>query len=57
MLADSAERTALNTFGLTFFPFSIYVYADGTIAARATGAIPYETFLEAADFLASNPGG
>jgi len=32
----------------------VFIYADGTIAARASGAIPYDGFLEAVDFLADN---
>lgn len=55
VLADSASREAASAFGLTAFPFSVFVYADGTIAARATGAIPYVSFMEAIDFLAANP--
>ena len=52
VLADSEERATVDALGLTAFPFTVFVYADGTVAARATGAIPYETFLEAVDFLA-----
>lgn len=55
VLADSQGREAANAFGLTAFPFSVFVYADGTIAARAIGAIPYAGFMEAVAFLAANP--
>ena len=57
VLADSEAREAATAFGLSAFPFSVFVYADGTIAARATGAIPIDGVMEAIDFLAENPGG
>jgi hypothetical protein len=57
VLADSAAREAANAFGLTAFPFSVFVYADGTIAARATGAIPFTALMDAVDFLVANPTG
>lgn len=47
----------MNAFGVTAFPYTVFVYADGTIAARATGAIPYDTFLEAVAFLADAAAG
>ena len=57
VMADSEGRLATNAYGLTAFPFSVFIYADGTIAARATGAIPYAGLLDAVDFLAVNPTG
>ncbi|MCJ7724917.1 MAG: hypothetical protein MUP76_00805 [Acidimicrobiia bacterium] len=57
VLVDSQTREAATVFGLTAFPFSVFVYADGTIAARATGALPFTSFMEAVDFLAANPTG
>jgi thiol-disulfide isomerase/thioredoxin len=57
VLADSAGREAANAYGLTAFPFSVFVYSDGTIAARATGAIPFTGLMDAIDFLVANPTG
>jgi hypothetical protein len=48
---------AANAYGLTAFPFSVFISADGTIAARATGAIPYAGFLDAVEFLENNAAG
>jgi len=57
VLVDSEGRDATDAFGLTAFPFSVFVYSDGTIAARATGAIPFDGFMDAVDFLVENPTG
>jgi hypothetical protein len=54
VLVDSEGRLAANAYGLTAFPYSVFIYADGTIAARATGAIPYVGFTDAVDFLREN---
>jgi hypothetical protein len=54
VLVDDESRQVASTFGLTAFPYMVFVYADGTVAARYTGALPYDTFLEAVDFLAEN---
>jgi len=54
VLVDSEGREAAEAYGVTVFPYSVFIYADGTIAARASGAIPYEGFKEAVDFLADN---
>ncbi|MCB2222968.1 MAG: TlpA family protein disulfide reductase [Actinobacteria bacterium] len=55
VIADSAGREIALAVGLTAFPYSVFVYADGTVAARATGAIPYEAFVDAVQFLADHP--
>lgn len=54
VLVDSEGREAAEAFGLAFFPFVVFVLADGTIAARAPGAIPYDGFLQAVEFLADD---
>ena len=54
VLVDSEAREATTAYGLTYFPYSVFVLADGTIAARASGAIPYDGFQQAVDFLANN---
>ena len=42
VLADDAELTAANTYGVTGFPFFVIVDADGNVAARGSGEIPIE---------------
>ncbi len=54
VLADSEGGEAAEAFGLTFLPFAVFVLADGTIAARASGSIPYDGFLQAVEFLADD---
>ena len=57
MLVDSSSREVSNAFGLTGFPFTVFVYSDGTIAARVAGGIPYDSLAGAIEFLAENPTG
>ena len=42
VLADDAELTALNTYGVTGFPFFVIVDAEGNVTARGSGEIPIE---------------
>ena len=42
VLADDAQLTAANTYGVTGFPFFVIVDADGNVAARGSGEIPIE---------------
>jgi cytochrome c biogenesis protein CcmG, thiol:disulfide interchange protein DsbE len=42
VLADDSELTAVNTYGVTGFPFFVIVDADGNVAARGSGEIPIE---------------
>ena len=42
VLADDAQLTALNTYGVTGFPFFVIVDADGNVTARGSGEIPIE---------------
>jgi cytochrome c biogenesis protein CcmG, thiol:disulfide interchange protein DsbE len=42
VLADDAQLTAANTYGLTAFPFFVVVDADGNVTARGSGEIPIE---------------
>jgi len=56
VLADSVQREVAAAFGLPVFPFNVFVYADGTVAYRAPGAVPYASFLDAAAFLAEQAG-
>lgn len=52
ILVDDEDRQVATAFGINAFPYMAFVYADGTIAARYVGALPYETFLGVVDFLA-----
>jgi cytochrome c biogenesis protein CcmG, thiol:disulfide interchange protein DsbE len=42
VLADDAQLTAVNTYGVTGFPFFVIVDADGDVAARGSGEIPID---------------
>ena len=42
VLADDAELTAANTYGVTGFPYFVIVDADGNVTARGSGEIPIE---------------
>lgn len=57
VLADSEQREAADAYGLTAFPYTVFVYSDGTIAARVTGGLSYDSFIGAVEFLAENPTG
>lgn len=37
-----------SAFGLTFFPFAVFVDADGVVLGRLSGAIPMESILDIA---------
>ena len=45
VLADDAAYTAAATYGLTSFPYFVFVGADGTVAGRVSGEIPGETLV------------
>ena len=53
MLVDDQAGTVSNAFGLTFFPFTVFVDADGVVLGRLSGAIPVEEILSLADHLNS----
>lgn len=57
ILVDNEAREVASAFGLTAFPYMIFVYDDGTVAARFTGALPYDTFADAVAFLAEEAAG
>lgn len=44
VLADSAEGTAAQAFGLTAFPYFVAVNADGEVVARTSGEISASAF-------------
>jgi thiol-disulfide isomerase/thioredoxin len=43
-LADSADKTAADTFGLSAFPYFVAVDASGKVVARTTGEITTDDF-------------
>jgi len=43
VLADSAEFEAAKAFGVSAFPFFVFVNSDGTVSSRITGEQPIET--------------
>jgi len=42
VLVDDRENTAARAFGVSVFPFFVFVDADGTVTARATGELTIE---------------
>jgi thiol-disulfide isomerase/thioredoxin len=42
VLLDDSSGTAANAYGLTGFPFFVFVNADGTVAGRSAGELPVE---------------
>jgi cytochrome c biogenesis protein CcmG, thiol:disulfide interchange protein DsbE len=42
VLADDAELTAANAYGITGFPYFVIVDADGNVAVRGSGEIPID---------------
>ena len=52
VLADDAELTAANAYGVTGFPFFTIVDADGNVAARGSGEYPIEALQVLVDSVA-----
>lgn len=48
-MVDSQANSVSSSFGLTFFPFAVFVDADGVVLGRLSGAIPIEDILDIAD--------
>jgi thiol-disulfide isomerase/thioredoxin len=44
ILLDNPDQTAGQSFGLTGYPYMVFVDADGTVVQRASGALPVEQF-------------
>ena len=51
VLLDDTEYAVGDVFGLTAFPFWVFVNADGTVAGRLTGALPAEAITQIAGSL------
>ena len=49
MVVDNQAQSVASDFGLTFFPFTVFVDADGAVLGRLTGAIPIENILSITD--------
>jgi thiol-disulfide isomerase/thioredoxin len=52
VLADDAELTAANAYGVTGFPFFTIVDADGNVAVRGSGEYPIEALQALVDSVA-----
>jgi thiol-disulfide isomerase/thioredoxin len=48
LIVDDADDSASRALGLTAFPFTVIVDADGRIVARAAGSIPIDSLIELA---------
>jgi thioredoxin-related protein len=51
VLADSSSDQAAAAFGLSSFPYFVFVNADGTVSSRVSGEIPVEEFRRRIDAL------
>lgn len=51
VLADSSTDQAAAAFGLSAFPYFVFVNADGTVSSRVSGEIPVEEFRRRIDDL------
>jgi hypothetical protein len=51
VLLDDADDSVLNAVGLIAIPYTVVVNSDGTVAARATGAVPIEVLVELTELL------
>lgn len=53
ILLDDPDQTAGRAYGMTSFPYMVFIDGDGTVVHRASGELPIEQFGEFADRLAS----
>ncbi len=49
MVVDDRSQTVASAYGLTFFPFTVFVDADGVVLGRLSGGIPIADVLNIAD--------
>jgi hypothetical protein len=49
IVVDDQNNSVSRAFGLTFFPFTVFVDADGVVLGRLSGAIGVEEILNIAD--------
>jgi thiol-disulfide isomerase/thioredoxin len=48
VLVDDRESTAASAFGLTSFPYFVFVNSDGTVALRGSGEVPPDQLTQMA---------
>jgi hypothetical protein len=49
VVVDNRSQSVSNAYGLTVFPFSVFVDADGVVLGRLSGGIPIEEILRITD--------
>ena len=49
MVVDNQSQTVASAYGLTFFPFTVFVDANGVVLGRLSGGIPITDILSIAD--------
>ena len=55
VIVDDDAFAAARAFGLNAYPFWVFVYGDGTLAARVAGGLPIEVLTNAVELLAEGP--
>lgn len=45
VVVDDQSQTVANAYGLTFFPFTVFVDSEGVVLGRLSGGIPIEDIL------------
>lgn len=53
VLLDNPDQTASQVYGLSGYPYMVFVDADGTVTQRASGELPIEQFGQFVDAIAS----
>ncbi|MEZ5171213.1 MAG: redoxin domain-containing protein [Acidimicrobiia bacterium] len=51
VMADDADSGAAGVYGISAFPYMVFIDADGNVALRTSGELGAENFLELADAL------
>lgn len=49
ILLDNPDQSAAQAFGLTGYPYMVFIDAEGTVVQRASGALPVEQFGQFVD--------
>jgi cytochrome c biogenesis protein CcmG/thiol:disulfide interchange protein DsbE len=53
VIVDDEQSTVGAAFGLRYFPYFVFISADGTIASRTSGELPVDTLAQIAQSLAA----